>query len=73
MDAYRAFAQHLDSNEGPRRIVSLDGGGLRGMMTMQVLNKIETLRLARLAAALAEKYVDAAHFPDVLDAGVLVD
>ncbi len=157
MAAYRTFAQHLDPKEGPKRILSLDGGGLRGMMTVHVLKKIETLlrdrfgdpdlrlcnyfdliagtstgaiiaeglskgmtvkeiedhyrtlgdtifkrsfwrrgvalendaedadylanmqemdrpenldRLARLGAAVAEKQVDAAHFPEAFDAGV---
>ncbi len=43
MATYRTFAQHLDSKEGPKRILSLDGGGLRGMMTVKVLKKIERL------------------------------
>jgi hypothetical protein len=40
---YRTFEQHLDPKQGPKRILSLDGGGLRGMMTVQVLRKIEKL------------------------------
>jgi predicted acylesterase/phospholipase RssA len=43
MATYRTFEQHLDSKEGPKRILSLDGGGLRGMMTVQVLKEIEKL------------------------------
>jgi hypothetical protein len=43
MPRYRSFEEHLDASVGPKRILSLDGGGLRGMMTVQVLRKIETL------------------------------
>lgn len=43
MGNYRTFAQHLDPHAGPKRILSLDGGGLRGMMTVQVLKKVEKL------------------------------
>lgn len=43
MPSYRSFKEHLDPTVGPKRILSLDGGGLRGMMTVQVLRRIETL------------------------------
>ncbi|WP_447802810.1 patatin-like phospholipase family protein [Pseudomonas serbica] len=41
--SYRSFADHLKADGMPKRILSLDGGGLRGMMTVQVLRNIETL------------------------------
>ena len=41
MATYRTFAQHLAADGSPKRILSLDGGGLRGMMTVQVLRRIE--------------------------------
>jgi len=43
MARYRTFKEHLAAGQGPKRILSLDGGGLRGMMTVQVLRKIEGL------------------------------
>lgn len=43
MATYRTFRQHLDPDIGPKRILSLDGGGLRGMLSLQVLRRIETL------------------------------
>lgn len=47
MARYRTFAEHLDPAVGPKRILTLDGGGLRGVLTLGMLREIETLLRAR--------------------------
>src|ERR1700749_1361288 len=36
-------AQHLDPNTGPKHILALDGGGIRGVLTLEYLEVIEAL------------------------------
>lgn len=43
MAHYRTFEEHLDSAESPKRILSLDGGGLRGVLTLGMLREIESI------------------------------
>lgn len=47
MARYRSFAEHLDPGIGPKRILALDGGGLRGVLTLGMLREIETLLRAQ--------------------------
>jgi hypothetical protein len=35
--------QHLDRTNGPKRILSLDGGGIRGILTLEYLSAIEDM------------------------------
>ncbi len=35
--------QHLDPGHAPKRILSLDGGGIRGVLTLEYLDAVETL------------------------------
>jgi len=49
----RSFQQHLDPQAGPKRILSLDGGGLRGVLSLAFLKRIETL-LGEQAGAAAD-------------------
>ena len=39
----KTLSEHLDPKTGPKRILSLDGGGIRGALTLGYLKKIETI------------------------------
>ncbi len=39
--------QHLDPSHAPKRMLSLDGGGIRGVLTLEYLEVIETLLRTR--------------------------
>ena len=39
----KTFEQHLDPSITPKRILSLDGGGIRGALTLGYLKQIETI------------------------------
>ncbi|WP_418604135.1 patatin-like phospholipase family protein [Hwangdonia sp.] len=39
----KTFQEHLDPNSGSKNILSLDGGGIRGALTLGYLKKIETM------------------------------
>lgn len=39
----KSLHEHLDPSTGPKRILSLDGGGIRGALTLGYLKKIETI------------------------------
>jgi uncharacterized protein len=47
MPHHRTLADHLDPAQGPKRILALDGGGLRGVLTLGILREMETLLRAR--------------------------
>src|SRR6185437_17066456 len=40
--------QHLDPKAGPKRILALDGGGIRGILTLEFLKAVESLVRQRL-------------------------
>jgi len=39
----RTKAEHLDAKVTPKRILALDGGGIRGILTLEYLDKIESM------------------------------
>lgn len=43
----KTLFEHLDPANGPKRILSLDGGGIRGALTLGYLKKIETILRAK--------------------------
>ncbi len=47
MATYRSFSQHLDPAVTPKRILALDGGGIRGILTLGMLREIESMLRAR--------------------------
>lgn len=43
----KTLHEHFDPQNGPKRILSLDGGGIRGALTLGYLKKIETILRAK--------------------------
>lgn len=43
MPSYRTFQQHLDPACKPKRILALDGGGIRGLLTAGMLQRVEDI------------------------------
>lgn len=60
MTRVRSFAEHLDPAVGPKRILALDGGGLRGVLTLGMLREIESHLRARAGGDPAFRLSD--HF-----------
>lgn len=48
--AKRSFQQHLDPQHGPKRILAIDGGGLRGVVALAFLERIEAILAERSGA-----------------------
>ncbi|MBP2429609.1 hypothetical protein [Bradyrhizobium elkanii] len=45
--------QHLDRALGPKRILALDGGGIRGILTLEYVSAIEAMLRKRFATAIS--------------------
>ncbi len=62
--------QHFET-AGPKRILALDGGGLRGIVTLESLTEMDEPKnmplLKELADLDAEGIVDGNHFPEAFD------
>ena len=54
---------HLDARTGPKRILALDGGGVRGLITLGMLQHMETLLASRNANPEAFRL---AHYFDLI-------
>ena len=52
--------------KGPKRILSLDGGGIRGAVTLGYLGEIESLLAKRYAAIIPEKDFRLYHYFDLI-------
>src|SRR5512133_487296 len=39
----KTLQQHLDPSSGPKRILALDGGGIRGALTLGYLERLEQI------------------------------
>src|SRR5262245_16945683 len=58
MPTYRSFEQHLDPAFKPKRILALDGGGIRGLLTAGILQRIEDILRERANADAAFRLSD---------------
>ena len=58
MPTYRTFQQHLDPGFKPKRILALDGGGIRGLLTAGILQQIEDILRQRVNADAAFRLSD---------------
>ena len=54
----KSFKEHIDPNNGTKRILSMDGGGIKGALTLGYLKKIETI----LRGKYGDNYLLSDHF-----------